>query len=412
MFTLKNNYTLNNGSIIKRYNIFFFLFFLNIVFSIFGGIAYRIISPLFAQIFKIPYILMVLFCIYWFISKIIFKSKMIIFFETGFTVLFLLLALYIGFIENPFSKAMITHTYSAFIIIVGMPFGFYLAKNYDKYSNYINKKLKQIIWISFVLNSILILIYFILVQRRIISYFGISTSLIFITAYFLLTKRYDMFFICFILALLTGKRIVLIMIFFQSIIYFYIIFKRKISIKHILLIFFLILGFILLIAYLSQSNLGLLRRFELIMNTDFSSGRSLYLSSAGRYQDLIFAIQNLNKNKYHWIIGGGVGEKFKITSIDDENIFYSTHYSHFSPITYTMIFGIIFTIFLYGSLLKTFIKGLSCSNSYYFLVFSALFIGSFSGPSIVVDPFFWIFYGAVKYTVYTKLKNRYFIIKF
>jgi len=412
MFTLKNNYTLNNGSIIKKYNIFFFLLFLNIVFSIFGGIAYRIVSPLFAQIFKIPFILMFSFCIYWFISKIIFKGKMIIFFETGFTVLFLLLALCIGFIENPFSKAMITHIYSAFIIIVGIPFGFYLAKNYDKYSNYINKKMKKIIWISFVLNFILILIYFILVQRRIISYFGISTNLVFITAYFLLIKRYDIFFLCCILALLTGKRVVLIMIFFQSIIYFYIIFKRKISIKHILLVFFLILSLILLIVYSSQSNLGLLRRFELIMNTDFSSERSLYVSSAGRYQDLISAIQNLNKNKYHWITGGGVGEKYKIASMDDENIFRSTHYSHFSPITYTMIFGIIFTFFLYGSLLKTFIKGLSCSNSYYFLVFVALFIGSFSGANIVVDPFFWIFYGAVKYIVYTKRKDRYLTISF
>lgn len=387
---------LNINMRLNLFNLLAGLFFLHIVVPPFGDILKILGMPLFRHAFKIPLVLTFLICFLWNVSN----KRITIFFESGLVLFFLFPALIIGLLENPVGWATLSDLYSAALPLVAMPVGYYLAK---RYGSQMDAMMETTIFRSFYLLCVAVFIYFLLYQVGIVKRLGFSAPIILISPYFLVFKRYRLFVACIVLTLLTGKRSAMALLAVQ-VAFFFLYALKKPTMRNILSAFSILVAMCLIIGLVYKYSPDLLKRYKSIEQIDIHSAKSLGVATSGRYYEAISVIKHLNKNKYLWLFGGGMGEVYGYFN-PIKNTVEVRHFSHFSFFAYTLVFGAIFSVLLYVSIFLTFIKGLpKLNNNYFFLVFTMYFLASFVGATIFVDPFFWVFLGSVKYL--TKLNTE------
>lgn len=372
--------------------IFFFLLFIDLTFTpISMMLGYITKIEIIFHFFKIPKIGILLIAVLYHIKNG-FKLNLI----SKIFLLYSPLVITYGLVMNPLSKASFSHFYTLFMPIIMMSFGTHIQIKIEHF-NSLKHKFASLFRKSLFILSFAIPFYFLLNKLGIITYFGLSTFLTLFVAYFASQKDIKKTIWTMILIFLTGKRAdllgaVLILIFWFS--RQYLFHKKLFNLKN--LAYMTILVSILSSIAVFFFKQGTLDRFKPVLEMKLSDERSLYMGTGGRSDEIYTLVKKINENPIHWIIGSGVGATYiqKPFFKTQEYFELKKHYSHFSPLGYIFVFGLIFTMILYALFISYFLKGYFIPVNFYNLAFTGYFFLSFLGAIPFVDVLFWLILGA------------------
>jgi hypothetical protein len=343
----------------------------------------------FFHLFKIPYIFLILVLIVFH-----FRYKLRLSFISHLFILFGTLSLVHGVIVNPVGKASVIHFYSTVMPILAISFGCYFVE----YANTRTVKLfYKMLKYCFYMLSVLICIYLYLYLTGSINYYGIGTKIPYFSAYFLVVSNNLGFMASILITLMTGKRSMLIAVAAQFLIYYHRIKLNvlRIDIKSMTLLLSLILIFLVGVDY------NIFYRFESLFNFNFNldDSYSLYIITSGRSAEVFAIFEHFQREDLSWFFGGGFGEVYSYTAAFGEDAYeVESHYAHFSPIFYVLVYGLIFTTLLYMSMFGVLIRGLSTPINIFFIISIGMFVTSFMGSLMLNDPALWFFFSALMYT--------------
>lgn len=297
-----------------------------------------------------------------------------------------LYALFNGVINNNVGGSIfVSHLYTGLMPILMISYG---RSAFDFYSG-------RVVEIFYVLNKliyplfIIVGCYFIAYQMGYISYFGVSTQAAFMAIYFsLLNNKLGTVFSILVI-LLSGKRGALLTLVAGG---------GFISLKKVLrepvkffprVLLFTIVA--LAIIWIIAVNTSLLSRFSHILEIDVSSEHSLFMATGGRSLEVLCVAEHIQAERI-FFTGGGFGESFilrhNLRTDTDSSI---KGFSHFSPISLTLVYGLPYAVVLYLFLFLYVYR-----NKDRILLSAFLFMGlvsSIGGSVLMYDPFFWFVVG-------------------
>lgn len=380
------------------------------IYASLSPIFYFLIHPLFSHGHKIFfYGTMSIMLITIIINRAVLKDNLVIFLliYSGF-----LIAL--GLSLNEINKATFAHIQVIILPILGINFGYLIAANRPDILRKIYNGANQL---GYILSAI-ILAYFLLYQLGFIPYFGAS-SLLFIPIFWAFLEKkwlHFLFFVC--ILLLTGKRTPLLAISAVLIIST----LRHLNLKQVLAICGLTTVTWVLYGYFSDNFMILFKRFtgiyEVLVSGDLNlsnlsveSLAALDAATSGRINDIIAPVSSLTQNPILWLTGRGIGGVFEVILPNTSRV-WVTHYSHFTPIAYCFLGGVIMFLAIYGKLVILLLHCIKKISNFYSMFFIYYFISSVSGASYFSDPFIWMVVGVIVYRrkfygVITKQKNNF-----
>lgn len=317
---------------------------------------------------------------------IIISKKIVV---NGLTIIFvfsLLFGIALGFINKQFNFSFISHIYEFTMPILSISFakGIYI---YAEQHKEIYENIDRILIFNskiYILCSILFRFFYILGMTNYNAY-GAPMPIYSLPYLFFMNKdnrlRYGML----MAIILSGKRAILV----QALVVFsmYIFFSKKDHkerLQNLIYISISVLGGI----YFFR-NTTLFNRILLTINNLFGESKDMYLATGGRNIEFDVISTYLNNNPINWIIGNGFGINLYIDGV-------YRHYSHFTPLGYTMVSGVIFTILLYVyivySIIILLLKKTKISILYmnYLVIF---IVGSFFGATLFNEQKLWIIIG-------------------
>jgi|GEM_PF-4706095 len=283
-----------------------------------------------------------------------------------------------GVTQNTLSKAFFAHVLVFVLPVLGSSFGFYVAKYKLSIVDLSSRKL---ISAGFML-SVLITIYYSLHVMGFIPYFGVSSLIAIPLFYSLSHSKYKWALLFFVVSFLTGKRVTILSEVIVMIMYF--LQLARVSMKHKLAFFcfIILLGCI----WVNMENITLLRRFSVASSMDINR------FSSGRLDDIKAGLSTLNElPEIFWFIGRGAGFTYVAGMQSGEP--WIVHYSHFTPLAYTVLGGLLFSIPLYIRMCSHIFLCIRHIGNFYCQAFLLYFLSSFSGANFFSDPFVWIFFG-------------------
>lgn len=322
----------------------------------------------------------------------IIENKLRIFFETKLFLVFFLIPFIYGLIKFGFRSELLLHIYAVITPIFATSFGYHLSYNYK--SDKMEVPFVRLMTLCYYSNIFLIILFQAFIRLGLVIYPAVApTGLLFSSIFFLSRGKWLKFFIGLVFIVLSGKRspfVVVIAVFLLFIIdilrssNFTKQVKKKVQ-RGILLIGSFGVG--ATIFFWTQTNF--LNRFKLIFQFDLSDEYAMYIATGGRSQEIINILKYLNQNPIEYFIGAGFGVRVEVM----ENFY--RHYSHLSPLSYVLLFGMFFAMIIYLSFTIKLLKPVNISDELYFtkLFFAAFFVTSFFGAIVLSDANFWVFYG-------------------
>ena len=312
----------------------------------------------------------------------------------------------LGLFLNEINKATFAHLQPIILPILGINFGYLIAKNRpDILISIYNSAFK----LGLIL-SVIIVIYFFLYQFSYVVFFGASSA-IFVSIFWAFSKKKWLILIFFLfILLLTGKRSASLAIAAVLVI------STLRGGKPIQNLLFCGLMAIMWIVYgLNNENfVHLFSRYILIYDTFAAGGFASYglsgidlemldVATSGRINDIIGIATALNEDPIYWIIGKGIGALF---NVDTPSGVWVTHYSHFTPISYVFLGGIILFVAVYSKLISLLVYSIKYIDNYYCKFFVYYFITSLIGGAVYFsDPFIWLFVGVIVHQKKFHTKN-------
>lgn len=358
-------------------------------------IGYLTNSQVFFNFPKIPLLLLFFISLLYFIKYEYLMTKPSILF-----VFYFCFSFTYGYLTNGLSGDFLSHLYGTIMPVLAINFGICF---YRYSTNETNEKIIKIFKKNYKYLVFFIFVYFFMYKSGILTYFGISTYMGYYVSLFSSQGNVLLAVFSLLLIVLTGKRAILISGMIVLIIYLFMDRERK----NITIFLIKTMSTILIpisIYYLYQY--GFLDRFYNTINVDITSEHSLYLATGGRSEEILSLINHVIKEKT-WLIGGGFGESFYInTSLTDDTL-RSIHYSHMSPLYFVLIYGVPFSIIMYMMFIYYIFKSLMIKiRTFYFYMYIMLFITTFFGAVVFIDPKFWFSLGVVIGTIkYKSIKD-------
>ncbi len=232
--------------------------------------------------------------------------------------------------------------------------------------------------------------YHYVVQRYV--YYGFQTNWQYASVYLLYSGKIILGLFGFFLVLISGKRATLITTLIPYITKIFSI-KKIFKLKNILIFFFILIIIVSLFSYAYKE--GYLRRFESTFEMNLSDSKSLSAGTSGRSDEVLLIIEELNEYKPFIFLGKGLGATYKVVG---EDYTLEKNFSHIAPAHFSFQFGIIFTILLYYFFFQLTFKGfINHRDNIFYNFFLVVFIGSFFGGNLMVDPKTWFFIGLYFY---------------
>jgi hypothetical protein len=350
-------------------------------------------------LFKLPQLFYLFLIGIFHFQKPLLKSPFIILFS-----LFGVFSLIYGlFINSKIDSRLFSHIYYNIIPILGVSFGLYFAKYYnEELKVYLNKIINISYWITILILLIYFYLHFVSAQ---IPYWGFGTDMHMLIPFLLTQNKYILVILGFIFVFLSGKRattlnvaVVAIMFFWTKIFSFNI---KKVFISGVILI-------VMIFTIKSTYDQGYLSRFEDTINFDTDDEYSMTVATSGRWQEITGIIDFLNAKQYRWYIGAGFGGTY-LWDASIVDVYEWKHYAHFSPFTYLFIYGLPFTILLYGTLFFLMIKGFKYVGNHFYILFVVLIFGSFFGANLLIDIKIWFFIGIACHLILSKNINQFLL---
>lgn len=325
-------------------------------------------------------------------TYILFRDRIVVFPEIVLFCLFAIISISIGLISYGVRVESLSHFFSILTPIFGMSFGYKLGENFkrDKAEYIVEHVMKLAYWS----NIVIIVLFQIFVSLGIAQSSQLAPAgLILSSLYYLTKKDIKKPIIGVIFIILSGKRASLVMVIFGILVYLNDIRKNRTLDKKIIKLFVKITTIMSIvigsISFYLWNYTRFLNRFKLVLKFDISDPHAMYVATGGRSEEIINIIKFMNDNPMRYLFGAGFGVKVEVM----DNFY--RHYSHFSPLSYTLIFGVIFSTIVYIRFFTQILRKTDMDSPIYpfRVMFSGLFISSFFGAIIMNDVVFWVFYG-------------------
>lgn len=320
-------------------------------------------------------------------------KKITLIFETKLLLGFSIIPFFVGAFRYGLSKEVFSHLFMLVISVFGTSFGFNIAK--DLYDPKNQRFIDSVFRFCFFFDIISLVLFNIAIYNNYVIYPAIfPVGLVYSSIYFLSKGRLIYFLGGAVsVFLLSGKRAPMIIFLVVLIVHALCMFsgnnvtkKTKFRLAGIMTLFLALIAPVTLYLWTFTSALN---RVKDVLSFSFSDVDSFSKATAGRSDEIIKIFSALNKNPQDFVLGAGYG--FKVEVLED----YYRHYSHFSPLTFLMIYGAPIAVILYFTTLSKLIsKQNVLANSYFFyLFFLGYFIHSLSGATVVADIHYWVFFG-------------------
>lgn len=300
-------------------------------------------------------------------------------------------SLFNGLINNGLNKYTISHVYFASLAFFGYAFGLQLSRRI----NFDDLDLSRYIKYGYILFAICIA-YFMLYITGVIQYFGISTNIGYFALIYYAISQYKSFVVMLLGVLVTGKRTVLLGVVGAVLSYY-----RTTKIFNLLMLTISIIVLLLVFA-----NLGLLDRLILPIESiieDEDSARAFYSLTSGRNFEVEYAL-NLFNNIFNYFLGLGYGVYYEMPlGLDDNTDVYYQHYTHFSPVSFAMLYGWVVTSVFYIWMYKI---SVNIGNNKFKYLFAYTILASFAGATLLVDSKVWIIIGYFSGVAFTKKNSK------
>lgn len=281
-----------------------------------------------------------------------------------------------GILNYGINKYTLSHIYFASLAFFGYIFG----------SRVYNSNILRDFKYEWLVKNLYILIYicfgyFLLHITGVISYFGISTNIGYVALLYFSQSKYKNAFLSFVATLATGKRTVLLSLILSTL--------PSITGKK----FFIAIGIIITSMILVAGHLGLLDRIIIPLQMiieDPDNVRALYMITSGRDFEVQYALQ-IFRGFFSQLFGMGFGVFYEMPlGLDDDTDVYYQHYTHFSVVSFAMLYGWLCTILFYLYVFWVYIKN---RNEKYNVFLAYALISSFAGATLLVDSKVWIILG-------------------
>jgi len=220
-----------------------------------------------------------------------------------------------------------------------------------------------------------------------ISYFGLGTNLYYVIPFFLFKGGLLKPLLLFGVVLLTGKRAFLVT-FLSEILFSMLSFFRRSKLYPVLTC-----ALLFSILFWMYNNTELLSRFKWIFESNFNFDDPYFLavSAGGRFEE-VFGIYNyFTENPLDLLFGSPPGSYF-FWNVELSDYVTTKNYSHITWVGYVFRYGLTFTVPLFLYFLYLVLRNLGSSNPLY-ISFIGIFVGSFFGASLIIDPTAWILLG-------------------
>ncbi len=300
-----------------------------------------------------------------------------------------LYSLFRGISVNEFSTFFLSHVYSGLMPILVVSYGRWI---YCKFDGDVAKIFSVFDYVALPL-LLLILIYFFAYKAGLIGYFGVSTQASFLVVYFLLKDKNSKLNMILSIAsvFLSGKRGGLLTLAGGA---GYMIFRgMHYNPKKFIPLLFPILVAASMAIWGISSSTDLLKRFTPVFSVDVNDAQSLFLATGGRSLELSCIIQHIQEEDL-LLLGGGAGESFLLYHNLREDSDYSIKgFSHFSPMSLTLVYGLVYAIAMYLMLMYLAFKRRKDENPILSVFLVMGLISSIGGSVLMYDPFFWFVAG-------------------
>lgn len=371
----------------RYFVIFIYISFLEFIMMPIGStLGQSGMGDVFFNLFKIPFILALLL-----IFSFHLKFRIAITFLTAILLFFGCIALIYGAWSNGFTSVYISHIYSISISILGLSFGHYFYKYSDCE---MVSKFNFMFYKSMFLLAFVTLLYFALFLVGRIHYFGMATKWPYLAAFLLANGEVRKFFGTSVFLLMAGKRSMLI----QYVLFFviYISQSSSFNVKRIRLSTKFALLFSAVLLFFVGIEFDVFYRFSPLLTMDLTDLDSLYIATSGRSAEILAAINHINSDSFNIFIGGGFGEFFSyIGGLGTSEYIQKTHYSHFSPLSYMLLYGVFFVILFYSYMVYILVRGFFMKKDVFYYIVIGGFISSFFSAILIVDLWFWFFLGGL-----------------
>lgn len=352
-----------------------------------------------AHLFKIPLMGLVFVTVIFHL-----RHKLIFGYESKLFVIFGSFSFLYGICVNQkVDSILLSHIYTAVMPIFAMSFGVHFAKEFNEHTKkFVFRIMNMLFYLTLI--SLLLYYYFYYIAET-FGYFGYGSGMPFVAAFLLTQRKYFKYLLGLVLVVLSAKRaaivaILLVMLFHVYDKMFYFFNPRRI-------VFVVLVLISIWYGFFYAKDHEIFRRFE--YTYDLQDEQSIVLATGGRWLEIVRIKDYFEENPIKWIIGAGMGGQYLTEQTIGLPDLAPQHYAHFSPASYVFLYGVPFTILLYTSLLKIMLKGIRFTDSFFYLGFIVLFVTSFFGSTLFIDPKIWFFFGVVKFLL--RSKNNCILLK-
>lgn len=234
-----------------------------------------------------------------------------------------------------------------------------------------------------------IVVYSLFYFSGVISYFGLGVNLHYIYPFLLASYKGSSALLFVSLILISGKRAVLINYLAQTAVYYLAELRSRPTLA-LTMLAALAVGLTMVANYTP-----LLDRFVWFLRgeIDFSDAHLMYVSFAGRFEELQGIYEYFVKYPYQILFGGPPGA-FYIWEVTEGSEYYEAtkNYSHVSVFGFVFRYGLVYAVGLYGIFIWMLIKYWAPKDPLY-LVFVGVLTSSAFGANLIVDPTSWLFVG-------------------
>lgn len=375
-----------------RFESLFFVRFFLLMFLFYGALSFVVpilywtVSKNFEHLTKVPFYFAIfaMICVLYF-KRFIFKDwfSFFLMFYAPFSFL-------LGIVFNDISSAFVSHFFPFILPLAGLSFGYLVARDYQAELMWFYRKIPLLgVWLA-----ITTIFYYVSYNFGYLDYYGASSLLVLPFLYFLVNKKYTIVFVFLFLIVLSGKRSDLLSIVLTLLVYG---FYRNPLVGSLVL--FPVLSIFLTFLY----DFGFLDRFGLLFNLYFNDNFDLELLnefSSNRLNDALAAIDSINQSPFFWIFGQGFGVTYTYDAVTYNH---TVHFTHFSPISYILLGGLVMFFFVYFKLIRLVHFSLSSNIDFFnlYLVF-LFFLSLFGGSIFFTNPFYWFVVGVVSYRLSIK----------
>lgn len=300
----------------------------------------------------------------------------------------------IGIIENGLSREFFAHVYYVTMPIFMIYFSSLFVHQMNSDKNL--RKLLLVVMKFVFITGVIAAIIFVIGSSMGLNRYNATGSNLFYSASFLGFQKGGLIYILVSLVgtVASAKRVSIIVFIVCFLVIFYIRSKKKRVFNILPLVLILpIIGYFALIFELSAIS-----RIEFTINQIMIG--ELNIAAAGRVSESAAALEVIFSDPIKTLFGAGFGAKFfPWDRIGYE--YYTSHYTHFSPVAYWFFGGIFLPLVIFGYLFSVGIRLMFLVKTNEFPIFFYGFVpvywgvlaSSFSGPVILNDSSVWFFLG-------------------